>query len=319
LLWRKACAFALALTFALAFSSRARAAPASVVVEIDGAAERLVDARSARRLVPLELSDVALPVSGLRGAPVLFFRVLGRADGSLRIELWERGEYHGARVLSGAGETPQLVARRVALAAAELGRRLARKREATLARDERLRRAREKSAHEQRERTQDGPVALRSELALGVVPQKLLLFGQRLNGELALRGPLRLDVGAELWTGSLAPSLGAQLEGVSIGPAYRLLLTRGLDLDLGLHAAALLIQVPRARSVDAITAQTSTWTARLTWAPRLQVRLSRQVRAFLGAEVGAVLRAVPYETPQSSQRLRGVWWGGSLGLVVTPP
>ena len=310
---------ALALTLALSFSPSAHAAPASVVVEIDGAAERLVDARSARRLVPLELSDVALPASGVRGALVLFFRVLGRSDGSLRIELWERGEYHGARVLNGAGENPQLVARRVALAAAELGRRLARKREATLARDERLRKARAKIADEQRERTQDGPVALRAELALGAVPGKLWLFGQRLNGELSRRGPLRLDVGAELWTGSLTPGLGTQLEGVSLGPAYRLSLARGLDLDLGLHAAALLVQVPEARSLDALPAQTSSWTARLTLAPRLELRLGRQVRALLGAEAGALLRSVPYETEQNSERLHGVWWGASLGLVVTPP
>jgi hypothetical protein len=319
LLGRFVALLALALLFALSFSASARAAPASVVVEIDGAAERLVDARSARRLVPLELSDVALPVSGLRGAPVLFFRVLGRPDGSLRIELWERGEYHGARALNGAGENPQLVARRVALAAAELGRRLARKRGATLARDERLKKAREKAAREHRERTQDGPVALRSELALGVVPEKLLLFGQRLNGELSLRGPLRLDVGTELWTGSLTPSLGTQLEGVSLGPAYRLPLTHFLALDLGVHAAALLIQVPRARSLDAILGQTSSWSARLTLAPRLEVRLSRQVRALVSADAGAMLRPVPYQTPQSSERLRGVWWGASLGLVVTPP
>lgn len=289
------------------------------MVEIDAAAERLVDPRSARRLVPLELSDVALPVRGVRGAPVLFFRVLGRSDGSLRIELWERGEYHGARVLNGAGENPQLVARRVALAAAELGRRLARKREASLAREERLRKARDKVAQEQRERTQDGPLALRSELALGAVPAQLLVFGQRLNGELSLRGPLRLDVGAELWTGSLTPQLGTQLDGVSLGPAYRLLLTRGLDLDLGLHAAALLVQVPRARALDGLAAQTSSWTARLTLAPRFELRLGRQVRALVGAEAGALLRSVAYDTEQNSERLRGVWWGASLGVVVTPP
>ena len=309
----------LALAFALSLSLRAYAAPASVVVEIDGAAERLVDPRSARRLVPLELSDVALPASGARGAPVLFFRVLGRNDGSLRIELWERGEYHGARVLSGAGENPQLVARRVALAAAELGRRLARKRDATLARDERLRRAREARAREQRERTQDGPVALRSELGLGVVPGKLLLFSSRLNGELSLRGPWRLDVGAELGGGSLTPSLTSELSGVSLGPAYRLLLTRGLDLDLGLHAAALLLQVPQAHSLDKLVAQTSSWTARLSLTPRFEVRLSRQLRALLGAEAGAILRPLPYETEPSPKRLSGLWFGASLGIVVTPP
>jgi hypothetical protein len=140
-----------------------------------------------------------------------------------------------------------------------------------------------------------------------------------LSGELSLRGPLRLDVGAELCTGSLTPGLGTQLEGVSLGPAYRLPLTRGLDLDWGLHAAALLVQVPEARSLDALQAQTSSWTARLTLAPRLELRLGRQVRALLGAEAGALLRPVPYETENSSERLHGIWWGASVGLVVTPP
>ncbi|HEX2871237.1 MAG TPA: hypothetical protein VHP33_08275 [Polyangiaceae bacterium] len=297
-----------------------RAASPSVVVEIDAPAERLVDPRSARRLVPLELSDVAVPVgSSSRGAPVLFFRVLGRTDGSLRIELWERGEYHGARLLGGAGENPQLVARRVALAAAELGRRLARKREAALQRDERLRKAREARAKVLRERTQDGPVALRAELGVGAVPGKLLLFGQRLSGELSLSGPLRLDVGAEAWGGSLQPSLGTELHGVSLGPAYRVVLTRGLDLDLGLQAAALLIQAPAARSFDAIAAQSSSWTARLALTARFELRLTRQVRALLGAEAGSLLRSVPYESDGGPERLRGSWWGASLGAVVTPP
>jgi len=317
---------AVALALFLSHSAPVLAAPATVVVEIDAAAERLVDPRSARRLVPLELSDVALPVhvgpqtnGAPRGAPVLFFRVLGRADGSLRIELWERGEYHGARVLNGGGENPQLVARRVALAAAELGRRLARKREATLARDERLKKARAARERAQRGRTQDGPVALRSELSLGATPGKLLLLGQRLSGELTLRGPLRLDVGGELWTGSLEPALGVELQGVSLGPAYRLALTRSLDLDLGLHGAALLVQVPQARALDAVAEQHGSWTARLTFAPRFEVRLSRQLRALFGAEAGGLLRTMSYQSAQSSQRLRGAWWGASLGVVVTPP
>lgn len=305
---------------AFSFGKLAHAASPSVVVEIDAAAERLVDPRSARRLVPLELSDVAVPVSSsARGAPVLFFRVLGRADGSLRIELWERGEYHGARLLGGAGENPQLVARRVALAAAELGRRLARKREAALQRDERLRKAREARAKVLRERTQDGPVALRSELGLGAVPGKLLLFGQRLSGELSLTGPLRLDVGAEAWAGSLQPSLGSELQGVSLGPAYRVILTRSLDLDLGLQAAALLVQAPAARSFDAIAAQSSSWTARLALTARFELRLSRQLRALLGGEAGSLLRSVPYESDAGAERLRGMWWGAGLGVVVTPP
>jgi hypothetical protein len=291
-----------------------------VVVEIDATAERVVDSRSARRLVPLELSDVAVPAgNGVRGAPVLFFRVLGRPDGGLRVELWERGEYHGARTLSGAGANPQLVARRVALAAAELARRLARKRDAQVLRDERLRRNRDARAREQRERTQDGPLALRSELAFGVSPGKLLLFGQRLGGELSLRGPLRLDVGGELWQGSLQPQLQSELQGVSLGPAYRLALTHGLDLDLGLQVAALLLQVPNAGVLDGLVDQNSSWTARLAGATRLELRLTRQLRGVLGVEAGGLLRAVPYSSASVYERLGGSWWSGSLGVVFTPP
>jgi hypothetical protein len=315
---RLACALLLGLC-AASFAAPARAALTSVVVEIDAAAERVVDARSLRRLVPLELSDVTVPSGAARGAPALFFRVLGRSDGSLRIELWERGEYHGQRALISAGENPQLVARRVALAAAELGRRLARKRQALLARDERLRLSRAASERAQRERTQDGPLALRSELGYAAVPGELSLFGSRLNGEVSLYGPLRLDLGAELWAGRLQPELGVLLQGLSIGPAYRAALTPALDLDLAARGAVLLLQVPGARSLDAILEQNSSWTARLDGALRLELRLTRQLRGFVGGEAGALLRSVPFTTAGAeSRRLSGLWWGASLGLVVTP-
>lgn len=297
----------------------AHAAVTNVVVEIDGAAERVVDARSARRLIPLELSDVSVPAGGARPVPALFFRVLGRADRSLRIELWERGEYHGQRALNAAGENPQLVARRVALAAAELCRRLARKREAALARDERARQSRAAREQAERERTQDGPVALRSEVAVGATPRQLLLFGSRLTAEASLRSRLRLDFGVELWGGQLQPQLGVLLQGVSVGPAYRFVLSPQLDLDVGVRAAALLIQAPKARSLDGVPEQDSSWTARFDGGARLQLRLSRQLRAVLGGEVGALLRTVRFATPHyEPHALAGMWGGASLGLVVTP-
>jgi hypothetical protein len=294
------------------------ATPPSVVVEIDAAAERIVDARSARRLVSLELSDVSLPPNAQRGAPVLFFRVLGRPDGSLRVELWERGEYHGARALSGAGENTQLLARRVALAAAELGRRLARKREAQLARDERLRRAREAWRRAELERTQDGPLAVRPELAVALA-SGLAALGERLTGELTLRGPLRLDVGGELWTGWLPGSAHSALQGVSLAPAYRFVLARSLDLDVSAQLAALLVQVPSATALDGISNQNSSWTARATGAARLELRLTRQLRAGVGLEAGGLLRRVGYTFQNRDADFEGVWWGGSLSVVFTPP
>jgi hypothetical protein len=145
-----------------------------------------------------------------------------------------------------------------------------------------------------------------------------MLVGSRLSGEVSLLGSLRLDWGAELWAGRLQPELGALLEGVSAGPAYRFSLTRRLELDAGLRAAALLLQVPGARSLDALPNQDSSWTARLDGSLRFQLALSRQVRAFLAGEAGALLRSVPFVAATSDRQLSGAWLAGSVGLVITP-
>jgi len=270
--------------------------------------------------VPLELADVNVPPLGAaRSAADLFFRVLRRNGGALRIELWERGEFYGARSLNVAGENPQLLSRRVALASAELARRLARKREATLARDARLREARLAREWLRAQRTHDGPVALRSELGFAAAPSQATLFGVRTAGELSLYGPLRLDVSAEAWGGSLRSGLRAELYGVGLGPAYRLVLTRSLDLDLGARAAAFLVEAPGAASLDDVAWQMGSWTALVSGAARLQVRLTRQLRASLGGEAGPLLRSMSYVTVAGdAQRLSGSWWSASLGLIVTP-
>jgi hypothetical protein len=295
----------------------ARAAPARVVVEIDAAAERAVDARSARRLIALELADVAVPSQAPGRAPELFVRVLGREGGALRLELWERGEFNGARALNGAGENPALFARRVALAAAELGRRLARKREALRKREARLEQARLENEQQLRARTQDGPLALRSELGVAVVPKSLWLVGPQATLELTLRGALRLDLAAEAWAGHLEAAGGVALYGVGLGPAYRVPLARWLDWDVAARASALVLQAPATRSLDDVRWQQGSWTARATGSSRLEVRLNRQLRLTVGIEAGALLRSVSFEG-EGEQRLRGPWLGSSFGLVVTP-
>lgn len=288
-------------------------------MEIDGAAERAVDARSARRLIALELSDVVVPSQSGGRATELFVRVLGRDGGNLRLELWERGEFHGARALSRAGENPQLFARRVALAAAELGRRLARKRDAALQREARLKLAREERERRLRERTQDGPVALRSELGFAFVPGRLWLAGPKATGELSLRGALRLDVAAEGWAGHLRSAGGAALYGVSLGPAYRVALAPSVDWDFAARASALSFQAPASRALDRVPDQQGSWTALAALSTRLELRLNRQLRASLGVEAGALLRAVSYVGSEGDERLRGLWGSASFGVVVTPP
>src|SRR6187431_2323057 len=85
--------------------------------------------RATRRLVQLELSEIDVPQASAnkRSRAPLFFRVV-LVEPDVRVELWERGEYYGARGVSGSNAAGQLGARRVALAAAELARRLQRRR-----------------------------------------------------------------------------------------------------------------------------------------------------------------------------------------------
>lgn len=270
-------------------------------------------------MIALELADVAVPSRSAGRATDLFVRVLGREAGALRLELWERGVFHGARALNGAGESPQLFSRRVALAAAELGRRLVRKREAALAREARLELARAERERRRLERTQDGPFALRSELGGAFVPGRLWLVGPRVALELTLRGPLRLDVAAEAWTGHLQSAGGVALYGVSVGPAYRVAVARSVDWDVAARASALSLQVPAARSLDAVAWQRGSWSAWVGLSNRLELRLSRQLRASLGFEAGPLLRSVSYVGDAGEARLRGAWLSGALGLVVTPP
>lgn len=292
---------------------------ASVVIEIDPAAERHVDARSTRRLVPLELADVTVPPAPEAGSEraALFFRVLGQADRTLLVELWERGTFHGARTLVLSQENAQLVARRVALAAAELGRRLAQLRLAELERrrnTERLRLARQRLLAE---RTRDGPRALRSELALGGT-RGFWSFGPRLAAELHVHRRLRLDTSAELGFGRTEPALPAAVYGLAMGPAQRFVLSNIFQVDAALDAGALLLRIPGAARLDGLAHQDASWSARVRGALRFELRLSRETRALAGVELGVLLRSVRYWASESEHELSGSWLGASFGLVTTP-
>ncbi|HET9929539.1 MAG TPA: hypothetical protein VFQ35_02580, partial [Polyangiaceae bacterium] len=94
------------------------------MIEIDPAAEAILDARAVRRQVSLELSEIDVPSFGAGGggaasaapSPPLFVRVLGRVDRQVEVELWARGELSGRRVVSGAESGQHLLVRRVGLA-----------------------------------------------------------------------------------------------------------------------------------------------------------------------------------------------------------
>jgi hypothetical protein len=308
----------LALLLLLLAVPRAARAAAEVVLEIDAAAETMLDARATRRLVSLELADIdVLPgASGQR--PALFFRVLGLPEGQVRVELWERGELSDVRVVS-TGPGGHLLARRVALAAAELARRLRQQRLAL--RRQRLRMLEQLRvlAVLERARTLEGPVALRSEIS-AFRGRDTVLAGPSLTLELSIRRAFRLDLGLRLQGGQDDGGRARLLrEELFLGPGLRLRLGSRADLDLGALVAAGAMHVGGAASVNEITRQSETWTARTAIAARFEPRLSRTLRGSLGLEGGLELRQVSATFAGSvSERFGGPYGGVSLGLILTP-
>jgi hypothetical protein len=303
---------------ALLVALPARAISSELVIEIDPAAERLLDARAARRLVALELADVEVPAR-TAAQPALFYRVLGRARGLVRVELWERGELHDARVVSTAQGSAHLVARRVALAAAELARGLRQKRLAESRREARELTRLRAAARARAERTREGPFAVRGGSGTWR-GDAVTLVGSSLTFELSVRSPVRIDLGAR-WLGGFddrTPGRLTLLE-ASIGPARRFRLTPALDLDLAAALSPVLVHVSGATAVDAVPSVHQTWSARGAVSGRLEPRLGRAVRAFIGFESSLLLRSVLAQFPDGRERhYSGVFLGGELGLVVTP-
>jgi hypothetical protein len=298
------------------------------VVEIDAESERLLDARLTRRLIGLELKevDVPAPPTALPGSPErsLFVRVRGDTGHRLRVELWEHGVFHGARVVNVTpGGSRYLRAQRIALVAADLARRL---------RQERLRQVREQEhARSQSDLAPPGaaaeldrPRARLHARAVGALvgPGDLDLAGPELGGELVLWGRARVGLGAA-WLFGVAPRMPglprAQWLELSIAPGYSAPLSRRLDLYAGLKVSAAAVHLATSSAVDRIPGEHDTWSARAGAELGAEVHLSRVVSLRGGPEVGSVLRrVVATDRFGGDHRLGGLWLGLGLGVSLDP-
>jgi hypothetical protein len=294
---------------------------APVAVEIGDGAESLLDARATRRLIALELADVKVPQleSAKRSRSSLFFRVV-QVGQDLRVELWERGEFHGARVVSGKNAAGQLGARRVALAAAELVRRLQRKLQVQAERERSEARAASLARAREARRTLDGPLALRSSLEVADIGSlSAALIGPRLLGQWSFAKRARVDGGLAWLAGGAPDASKMEWLELSLTPSVRLPLSDALDLDLGFDLAAAWVRFGDVRGVDAIVDQNETWSARAAGSIRFEPRLDRRLRLSVGSSVGLVLRELPFEPVSGGEdRLRGMWLSFDLGVVFTP-
>ncbi len=300
---------------------RAFAASLSAV-EIDPRVEGTLDARALRRLIKLELGDLDVPPRSGRSVTSLFVRVLSSTSAEVRVELWELGELHGERLVLGGRGSPQLIARRVALAVAELARSLRNRRKAEARAEARAQRQRRRDALAAYRRTREGPLALRSSLEAGLVgPLELGLAGPNVYAQASLHGPFRFDFGASFLSGALldAGTLAQSFE-VGAGPARRMILTPSLDLDVGVRARAGALLLGGVPSVDAVPGQREALWARAELVARLEPRLTRSLRLSVGLLSGLVLRRVAVETSAGDRlRLGGLVSGLEAGLVFTPP
>ena len=293
----------------------------TVLVEIGDSAETVLDARATRRLVQLELSEIDVPpASGNKRAHApLFFRVV-QVGQDVRVELWERGEYYGARIVSGSNAAGQLGARRVALAAAELARRLQKKRQIQAERERAAEAARASEAAREARRALDGPLALRPSLEVATIGQlSATLVGPRLLGQWTFAKRARIEAGFAWLAGTAPASANAEWLELSVAPMQRVALAEAVDLDFGLAVAAAWLRLAKVRGVDDIRDQNETWSARAAAVVRIEPRLSRQLRLSLGADAGLLLREVRFQSlAGSSERLRGAWLGLGIGVVFTP-
>lgn len=287
------------------------------MIEIDPVAEAILDARAVRRQVSLELSEIQIPSFGV-ASPPLFVRVLGRDDRQVEVQLWARGELSDRRLVSGAESGQHLLVRRVALAAAELARRLRQKR--LVAERLRQRQIAELRALAERNarRTLEGPLALRAE-GVASYGRDVWMLGSGLAAELTLRNSFRLDLGAR-FLAAFEPSESTRLAWLEVtaGPALRLHASAKLDVDLAALLAVASVHVSGVKQVDEIEAQRDTWSARAGLAARVQPRLVRWARLSLGAEGGLALRPIPIQLPAGNrEQLGGFYVGAALGAVLT--
>lgn len=298
------------------------------VIEIDARAEQVIDARMTRRLVALELSDITIPpgtsgdASGLE--PVLFYRVI-EDQGRLRVELWERGDFYGARTLSGEGESPQLRSRRIALVAGELARRMRHQRQAEARQARAAELERKQKAEAQRRMARALATRVRSGIAFHTVGMgDYWQLGPLLATRLGATPNVSIELGGA-WqfgkTGSGA-SRSSRVEGLKlfVAPQYRYSMGDTTALHLGAALAASTLHFADAHSIDAIQGETQSYTTSASGLVGLEIQAASALSLRLDGEAGWALRSIELSLSdgEDPKRLGGLLLGAQLGVVLRP-
>jgi len=257
--------------------------------------------------------DVPEPPGIAFRAP-LYFRILPLSSTALRIELWELGRPEGVRSISTLGNE-NLVARRIALAAAEIARQVRKRRLAGLDRP---------PGTETESRTTDThhaglPIYARFAWSGGVRAATVgaadaWMLGPTVDTTLRWSSGQRLVLGAAWLVGKAPAAEDASLRWLeaSLTFAQGLELSPSLALDVGLGAAVASVRLTPEGGTRAL----DTWSGRAFALARLEGRLGDHAAIGVGPEIGAVLRPIDWAGTTGHDRLAGVWLGGTLTLTV---
>jgi hypothetical protein len=307
-------------------SASLSATDAPVIVEVSDSPEGVVSQRLVKRLVRLELTELAVPPPqdpAASDAP-LYYRVFMTPSGTVRVELWQVGVHHGARELSADGGS-QLTARRIALAAAELARRLRVRRDAA-----RAARERETVAVAVAD-TGGGKVEWQARPSAAIFARTVLvgpgdawLTGADLRAGIRFDSGPRFDLGVSAMGGGVLDAEvgdGLRWLEVSVSPGYVLTLpsSGGLALDLGLDASAAALRLSGTPSLDGPSGPVHAWSARTAAHARIDVPMVGGWTASVGPEIGWMFTPLAMQdSPARSVDLGGLWLGLSAGLRLDP-
>ncbi len=296
------------------------AAEASTVVEVGANVAHWVEPPVVRRLVQLEVDDVDVPTPP--GAkhhsvePGLYVRVIFH-EARLIVELWDRGELQGRRLLSPSGGKP-LTARRIALASGELASRL---------RERRLFEARKYDKEQARLAAQRRKPKLPKLEALPVLSGAAnagyvhdggaLLFGPTLRGGLRLGRGLELAMGVGLLSGGATHATKFQVFELQFSPGYWFRPSPYFELRVGLNSSAGVVHLLDGSVWSSGGWESETWWARATSEVRGAWALSESVHVEAALEGGALLRKVWVRTSDGERAgLGGAWLGASVGVTL---
>ncbi len=314
------CAFALV---ALLVSPKVHAV--AVTVEVADGVDEFVDVPLARRLIRLELADVELPkvngavpgthaTSGRPATPseVVFVRLLRQGDG-LAVELWARGELSGERRLT-VSSNQQHQARRVALASAELTRRLREVR--VVERQRHLRRHLAPNV--------DGPPAYATKV--NVEGGASLAAAFWLDADSVLVGPkvslgavAESGVGLGLFAGSFTStdaSVFRSWSELGARPSFRAKLAPSLELSVGLDVAVGLLDMERMSSFVGSETSHQTWQAKVGLDAQLRWLVTPRVNLMLAPDAALFVRTLRVERERVVETLDGLWLGAAVGALV---